>query len=659
MMNILIFAGDMADTAQQRRIASLHRLGHHPRIVSFRKSAIPLDPSVDHLDLGEIHQGRLGRRALQILRSLPRIVTFVRAKPAVDVTLARNLDMVYLAMVCLWISRRKSPVVYECLDIHGIFMRGGIKQRLSRWAERMALRRIAHLVVSAPAFITQYFAPLQGYTGDWRVLENKLWFDETPSRPTPTPRDANLNIRLGWVGNIRCQASMDMLMAVADQRDNVEIHIHGRVHDHALIDFHDRVAQRENVTYHGPYEYPDGLKSTYAECDLVWAQDLWQTGANSDWLLPNRIYEAAWHGCPSVAIRGTATGDKITRDGLGYAVGQPKAQAVVDLLDMLTPIKLMQKRCEILAKPNHICVQSHQDVANAIVLKSCNLPDFIGIGAMRAGTTTLYNYCAGHPDIGVSKIKETDFFIQQKNWYRGLQWYKSLFSDQAKIRGEFSPNYTKGSVFDDVPERIHAHLPQVKLIYIVRNPVDRAVSQYTHSFLSGAQLPDLQSLIGSHEWRHLIDTSSYAKQLRKFYALFPPEQILILNLETLKNDPQKVLSQLAAFLGVGNNWNTDATMRENTSNSLARLSPRALRMANSEGGAWIKPYLPTRAKQWIKRVMRRRVPRNPPVFDADLKMEFWHALRDDMTAFEQMTGIAFTPPVTEKSQPISILKRSA
>jgi succinoglycan biosynthesis protein ExoL len=654
-MDILVFAGDISDAAQQRRIASLRALGHRLRIISFRKSNTAIDPSSDHLDLGQIGQQRLVKRALKYLSAMPRIMRFLRRGPIPQITLARNLDMVCLALL----SARRSPVIYECLDIHGVFVNGGMKQHIARWIERAALRRIDKLLVSAPRFITEYFNQEQGYSGDWHLLENKLWLDSlTQSQPIAPATSSADKIRLGWVGNIRCQNSFAILMKVADKCPNVEIHIFGHVHQHALQNFKTETDARGNVWVHGAYEYPTGLNAVYSHCDLVWAQDLWQTGNNSDWLLPNRIYEAAWHGCPSIAVTGTATAQKIIKDEIGYAIQHPTADALISLLNKLDPHILYQKRCAILSLPETNFIQSKADVTAAITIAPVGLPNFIGIGAMRAGTTTLYNYCADHPGIGVSAIKETDFFISQKNWHRGIRWYKSLFPKTSKCLGEFSPNYAKAMVFGDVPQRIHGYLPDAKLIYIVRHPVDRAISQYVHSYLSGMKLPDLETLVGSHEWHHLIDTSSYAKQLNAYQAVFPSSQIMVLNLETLQSNPKHTLAQVAQFLNVENNWNTTAPIVENTADNLANMSARSLRVSNAVGMVWVKSKLPVWAKNIGKKLMHSPSTRTAPVFNNSIRQTIWDAVETDMDEFTKMTGIKFDPPNASVAN-IQNMKRTA
>lgn len=637
-MNVLVFAGDINDVAQRRRIAALRALGHDLRIISFRKSSQPTQQSSDHLDLGEIRQQSLLLRVFLLIMAIPKIWHFTRTCDRPQCVLARNLDMLCIALMTV----PKSAVVYECLDIHGIFVNGGLKQILARFVERIVLRRIAKLVVSSTDFVTQYFVPIHGYKGDWALLENKLWLGKTAmARPEFSKLKRHHNLRLGWIGNIRCPDSLNILLGVADHCPNVEIHIFGHIHSHALPHFSAQIKNHPNMTYHGPYKYPCGLATVYAHCDVIWAQDLWQSGTNSDWLLPNRIYEAGYYGCPSIAVAGTATGRMIDDLNIGFTITAANTKSLVELISSITAQDLRDKRAEILAMPDSIFVQTLEEVRAAITIAPNDLPNFIGIGAMRAGTSTLYKYCADHPEIGVSVIKETDFYISQKNWKRGLNWYRSLFPKGMKCTGEFSPNYAKEMAFSGVPKRIFESAPQTKFIFIVRDPVDRAISQYTHSYLMGLNPPALDDLVGSHEWDHLVDTSSYAKQLDCYYQFFDPSQILVLDFETLKFYPHLSLSRVAAFLDVADTWNTSIQPVENAANSLAQTSKFALILNQTRFAIFLKTCLPSWAKKQFKRLMRSPKKRCVPVFNDVLRAQLQDALAADTARFEQMTNISF------------------
>ena len=338
MAAILFFAPDLSETAQLRRIRSFARAGHSVQSVSMRKHPVQVD--WPDLNLGQIQDEQLGRRVWLALRSVTKLWAYRRQVALTDLIIARNIDMVMLALLARLMCGRRVPIVYECLDIHGIFHGNGLKARVARRVEHIALDRISLLVVSSPGFITNYFERVHHYVGRWLLLENKVWFPKEPL-PRPTVKsDHNGPLVLGWVGAIRCQPSLDLLCAVARQLgDALRIEIWGVIHDHAIKGFSDQIANIPNIHYSGPYAYPDGLTTVYGNCDLVWAQDLWQRGGNSDWLLPNRIYEASWFGCPSIAVAGTQTALKIAQDGLGYIIEKPTSDALQNLLLNMTRAK--------------------------------------------------------------------------------------------------------------------------------------------------------------------------------------------------------------------------------------------------------------------------------------------------------------------------------
>src|SRR5688572_6261293 len=122
------------------------------------------------------------------------------------------------------------------------------------------------------------------------------------------------------------------------------------------------------------------------------------------------------------------------------------------------------------------------------------LPNLIIIGAQKCGTSALHHYIHLHPEICMSAQKELNFFIESGNWSKGLAWYESNFggkAGKAKIYGEASPNYTDYPGTREVPERMHGIVPDVKLIYMVRHPIERIISQYIHYRRRGTETRSL------------------------------------------------------------------------------------------------------------------------------------------------------------------------
>ncbi|KJS40539.1 MAG: glycosyl transferase [Roseovarius sp. BRH_c41] len=342
MARVLVFAFDLKEASQIRRIRSLLQLGYDVRSLAFQRGNMNADfvPDWTNTSLGHVPNENYGKRLLALIRALWPTFRSRQDLRSADVIVARNFDLLILAwMARSLFGRRRVPIVYECLDIHRLFTRPDAIGALMRWCERRLLARVQLLIVSSPGFVEHYFVPVQGFLGDVSIIENKLWFDGAKvSRPLDAPRrDAQGPIILSWVGSIRCAPSLQILLQTADRMGkDVQINIHGNVHRHAVGDIDAAVESRENIRFFGPYSYPGDLEAIYAGSDLVWAQDLWQSGANSDWLLPNRIYEASWFGCPSIAVETTETGRKVAAEQLGLTISEPSADALVALLRRIT-----------------------------------------------------------------------------------------------------------------------------------------------------------------------------------------------------------------------------------------------------------------------------------------------------------------------------------
>jgi len=200
------------------------------------------------------------------------------------------------------------------------------------------------------------------------------------------------------------------------------------------------------------------------------------------------------------------------------------------------------------------------------VAKEARLPDFIIAGAPRCGTTWLYQLLDKHPAISLAHPiqPEPKFFLVDDEYQKGIRYYrKKWFSDVSadKICGEKSTNYLENSI---VAERIKKHIPDIKLIFILRNPVDRAYSNYLWSKKNGyeqcsfaralvleaerdSQLPHQLKYARPHAY---FSRGLYAEMLQSYLRLFPKDNVLILRFEMISNDPQSLAQSLHNFLGV-------------------------------------------------------------------------------------------------------------
>jgi hypothetical protein len=186
------------------------------------------------------------------------------------------------------------------------------------------------------------------------------------------------------------------------------------------------------------------------------------------------------------------------------------------------------------------------------------LPDFVILGAQRAGTTTLYAALAEHPQVRPALVKEIHFF--DRNYARGLPWYRAHFSRGAPgtIAGEATPYYL---FHPDVPERVAGALPAARFVVLLRDPVARAWSHYHHERSRGREPLTFQEAVDTEEERLGRDAVShqrfsylargrYAEQLERWFAAVPRERFLVIASETLFGSPDETYAKVVSFLGL-------------------------------------------------------------------------------------------------------------
>jgi hypothetical protein len=178
------------------------------------------------------------------------------------------------------------------------------------------------------------------------------------------------------------------------------------------------------------------------------------------------------------------------------------------------------------------------------------LPNLIIIGAAKAGTTALYHYLGLHPEIYMSREKELQLF-QRDDWRERLPWYERQFPVEAPVRGEGSPVYTLYPAFPHVPERMSQAVPEAKLIYLVRDPVERFIAHYVeHYSLGFERRPFEQVAADLRPENQVLAGSRYATQLERYLEIFPREQILLIDQEDLRARRRDTLTRVFDFLGV-------------------------------------------------------------------------------------------------------------
>lgn len=196
-------------------------------------------------------------------------------------------------------------------------------------------------------------------------------------------------------------------------------------------------------------------------------------------------------------------------------------------------------------------------------------PDFIGVGAQKAGTSWIHACLYEHPHIYMPASKELHFF---SNFYaQGVAWYEAQFQacPRHQIAGEFSPTYL---YHPDAPKRIHDYNPYAKLIICLRDPIARTVSAYRYAIQTGAIAPTitLADVIRTHP--AYAEHGLYAGQIKRYLQHFSREQILIMIYEDIASAPYQFMRTVYRFLGVDEHFRpTMAERKVNVSRGIPRI----------------------------------------------------------------------------------------
>ncbi len=268
------------------------------------------------------------------------------------------------------------------------------------------------------------------------------------------------------------------------------------------------------------------------------------------------------------------------------------------------------------------------------------LPNLIVIGSQKCGTSGLHYYLGLHPEISMSDPKELNFFIAERNYPLGLDWYRAQFDPQAKVRGESSPNYTAYPQHVGVPERMHSVVPEARLLYMVRDPIDRIAAHWVHNFAKRREKGDLAETL-LHRNTSYLARSHYYTQLQQFLRLYPREQVLLLEQEDLRKRRLETLRQVFEFVGVDPGFSharfSDERHRTARKTRATRLAARLERIGRTRRGR----FIPSPFWRVVDNLFPfRRTIKVPDVRDA-LPPEALRSLREDAERLRELTGREF------------------
>ncbi|MFV8782794.1 sulfotransferase family protein [Microbulbifer sp. SA54] len=294
-------------------------------------------------------------------------------------------------------------------------------------------------------------------------------------------------------------------------------------------------------------------------------------------------------------------------------------------------------------------------------MKTMHYPDFFLIGAMKAGTTSLYHMLEHHPKIFLSYPKEPEYFSEKFLQEGAESWYQSLFqnSDPDSLLGECSTGYSRSVCYPYVAERIQSVKPSARIIYLLRHPVERCWSHYLHRMNEHAMAgePVLEFCDAIEAYPEILDASRYFKQISNFTTLFDRSQIHIILFDDLRNSAESTMNRLYDFLGLPHigvaslihaNRAGDQTGRRHFKSVLNNFKKSIM-------GKVLKIIFPRQFLRWLSKQTSRNkyviyiaknihktvdLPKQP---DSDTRQKLLAYFYDETVALEQWLGRELPP----------------
>jgi hypothetical protein len=273
------------------------------------------------------------------------------------------------------------------------------------------------------------------------------------------------------------------------------------------------------------------------------------------------------------------------------------------------------------------------------------LPNLIVIGGLKCGTTSLHHYLNLHPEIAMSRPKELNFFVAELNWDLGPEWYASHFDRAAPVRGETSPHYTNLPRFRGVAARMRDVLgAEPRIVYMVRDPIDRMLSHYLHNVGGGYESRPLETALASPDSAY-VARSRYAMQAEPYLEAFGAERVLIVTREELRDKRLATMQRAFEFAGVDAGFASPQFEREwetggGKQDGGFRLMDRAVRLPGLRALDRNFDRLPESLRWVVERIVHDpdRGASPKPELPEELRARLRELLAGDMERLEAIAG---------------------
>jgi hypothetical protein len=270
------------------------------------------------------------------------------------------------------------------------------------------------------------------------------------------------------------------------------------------------------------------------------------------------------------------------------------------------------------------------------------LPNFLIIGAQKAGTTSLWQYLLTHPQVFLSAKKELRFFVEDRNWQLGQEWYERQFigAESAVAIGEASPQYTRHPRHPGVAARIKGIIPDVRFLYLLRDPIARIRSEYLNNVVRGEEHEPLEKAVLSQPM--YLAGSRYAFQIEQYLEYFSLDHFLVITSEELRDQRDATMSKVFRFLEVGDGWELPTLQQEFNRTENKRMRRPLLRTARRVPVLrGLGRFAPASLKELDRRMKIHRVDPESAAISDDLRDHLANQLRDDIKQLRSYLGNNF------------------
>lgn len=281
------------------------------------------------------------------------------------------------------------------------------------------------------------------------------------------------------------------------------------------------------------------------------------------------------------------------------------------------------------------------DSPYALTRPDLRFPEFLIVGAMKCGTTTLFMDLCAHPSVYMPDDKEPHNLCDDDVLTpQGIENYGTLFKPARpdQICGEASTGYSKIPYFGDVVSRTLSTLGRdLRIIYIIREPIARIVSHHYHNYANGACGPDIEQTI--REDPRLVDYTRYATQIQPWIDAYGPQAVRIVRFESFVKDRRAYAADLHSFLGIDPRPDLiDPGAIHNKGEGKA--VPRGLTGFLRTGlyKRFVRRVTPDALREWTKKTVLPRAPERPPLPSPDLVNRLIEELSPELDRLERIMG---------------------